>query len=86
MKKLLEKIENKFQIRFPRTREGWEVLYWLSRRRCPFCRKRLLQDWALYDRGDLWCLSCGGIQFPNGFWDALKQNYRSCKISQKEEE
>lgn len=61
-------------MKLPHTRAGWVKLYWLTRRRCPVCHGALSRDWALYDRGGLWCMPCGGVHLPEGFWNALRWN------------
>lgn len=62
-------------FRFPRTKRGWFNLIWLTLRRCPFCHGPLSQDWPIYDDGHLWCLTCGGARYPNGFFRSLRENY-----------
>lgn len=62
-------------MRFPRTLSGWRKLFWIALRRCMRCRGPLCEDWAPYDDGvTLWCLSCGGIPHPRGFFRALRWN------------
>jgi hypothetical protein len=64
-------------MRFPRTFKGWAKLFWLAIYRCPVCHGPLQQNWPLHKRGDeLWCLACGGVQLPRGFFNALRWNRR----------
>lgn len=62
-------------MRFPRTILGWCRLFWLTIRRCPICHSPLLHDLWLYDDGNhLFCLYCGGMRVPKGFFRALIEN------------
>lgn len=65
-------------MKFPRTILGWKRLFWITLGRCVKCHGPLLQDWALYDDGvTLWCLACGGLPHPRGFFQALQWNAKA---------
>ena len=72
--------QERTNMKFPKTLNGWIKLFWITLRRCPFCHGPLCQDWALYDDGrSLWCLSCGVVRLPKGFFRALKENELATK-------
>lgn len=64
-------------MRLPRTWLGWTRLFWLTLRRCVKCRGPLLRDWYQDDGETVYCLSCGGLMLPRGFFNALRWNQRS---------
>jgi hypothetical protein len=65
-------------VRLPRTIAGWVKLTWLTLRRCPTCHRVLQRDWPLHEqRDELWCIPCGFVRFPRGFWNALRWNKRA---------
>ena len=72
-------------MRFPRTREGWIALFWLTLRRCPKCHGHLLRDWPIYDTCGLWCMRCGGLNVPEGFFEALRWNKEAERIPESAE-
>lgn len=62
----------------PRTLLGWTRLFWLTLRRCIKCHGPLLRDWGWYDDGEtVYCLSCGGLILPRGFFNTLRWNRRA---------
>jgi hypothetical protein len=64
-------------MKLPRTLLGWKRLFWITCRRCVQCHMPLCRDWPQYDDGKLWCMSCGGIPHPHGFFHALAWNARA---------
>ena len=64
-------------MRLPRMISGWVRAFWLTVRHCPQCHNSLCRDWPMYDTGGLWCLPCGGINLPDGFFEALRWNRKA---------
>ena len=65
------------EMKLPRTFLGWRRLFWITLRRCPECKGRLLRDWPQYDDCfTIYCMPCGGAMYPRGFWRAIWANNR----------
>jgi hypothetical protein len=67
-------------MRFPRTRKGWRMLFWIALRRCYRCHGPTMMDpWAGFggDNHYRWCLPCGGSWQPRGVLHGLIENARA---------
>ncbi len=53
-------------------------LFWITLRRCPECHGALVRDWPQYDDGRfIYCMPCGGMILPPGFWPAVTRHIRT---------
>ena len=70
---------------FPRTLVGWRTLFWVTLRRCPKCKGRMVYDpWAWVAEDIVYCMPCGGAMLPRGFIRALLFNKRATSKQNKE--
>lgn len=71
-------------IKWPRTIHGWKILFWLALGRCPIHHTPLNIDWPPYDDGrTAYCFKCGVAVWPQGMWEALRQNYLAAQQKSK---
>lgn len=65
-------------LKLPHSLVGWKRLTAITLRRCPLCWGPLCRNWPQYDNGEtIYCLPCGGLILPRGFWRALAWNARA---------
>lgn len=65
-------------MKLPKTWFGWKRLFWITLGRCPQCHRATIYDpWDYGLRDIVYCMPCGGVILPDGFFSALRWNYRS---------